>query len=664
MIPLVVNTPDPMLKVRVMAVKDRSTEALKTLHKAGVLHVEESEELKPVDREAVEYERRKVSELLTDVDDALAYIPEGEKVTLKEDVEVVYTRPFDEIDNEVRLLCTKLSNMHQRVTGLNEEIEGLVELNNYLGPLTRETEKIRLRDLNFSGNYLFSRVFVLPGETYETLYHKLKDYLFEDIAITLENEAVLYAIAKVEDQKAIETIVKEGNGKILEIPDEDLTLRDFLGSAEERISNLKEESTKLYEELESKTKENAERLVLLREALLAENERLSVLEKACEAKYVTLIEGWIPEASAEDTISEVKESVDYVFVDTRKPEEAEEPPTKLRNIAGIKPFQVVINLFGTPKYGEWDPTPIVAYSFALFFGLMMGDVVYAAIIMLFAYRGLKMFVDDPESEGVKLFQRTLYISSGVAMVIGVLTGTYLGNFYQFFGIESMALSEGVQSMLGNPLSFIVLSLIIGLVHLNIAHLLALIRGVKQRDKGMVLAKLGLFALQIGAIPWITHTILHVDIPLLTAQVYSILLYVMGVGMILIVAASIMQKGSFLGSIFWLFDVTGLLGDVMSYARLAGVGLATYYLAYCFNLMAVLLSGMVPEAIRVVVGPLLAFIILLIGHSINLVLSGITCFVHSLRLCFVEFLFKFYEGGGKEYSPFQLKTRPVFVKGKS
>jgi V/A-type H+-transporting ATPase subunit I len=45
----------------------------------------------------------------------------------------------------------------------------------------------------------------------------------------------------------------------------------------------------------------------------------------------------------------------------------------------------------------------------------------------------------------------------------------------------------------------------------------------------------------------------------------------------------------------------------------------------------------------------------------LALSAITCFVHSLRLCFVEFLFKFYEGGGRAYSPFRLKSRPVFVK---
>jgi V/A-type H+-transporting ATPase subunit I len=169
-------------------------------------------------------------------------------------------------------------------------------------------------------------------------------------------------------------------------------------------------------------------------------------------------------------------------------------------------------------------------------------------------------------------------------------------------------------------------------------------------------KAGLFILQIGAIPWIMHAILGIDIPLLPEQIYPILLYVAILGVVLIVVSSLMEKGAFLGGIFWLFDVTGLLGDVMSYARLAGVGLATYYLAYCFNLMADLLSGMMP-----VVGILIFILVLLVGHLLNLALSGITCFVHSLRLCFVEFLFKFYEGGGRAYSPFRLRARPVSVK---
>jgi len=659
--PVIVNSADPMAKVRVVTTKDYSTQTIKTLHTAGVLHVEESEELKPVDKEAIERERRVVNELLTGINDVLAYIPKGERVFLREDLEVIYTRPFQEVDSEVRSLCTKLSNMHQSATKLDENVKALRELSKYLGSLEQQAN-MRLQDLGFSGSYLFSRLFVLPNDVFETAYSKLRDHLLESLTGTAGNETVLYAIARTEDRENIEATVKDWGGSILPVPAENVTVEEFLAEADGKIQNLEEELARLHQEIESKTRENLEKLVLFREALSAEAERLAVLSKASEAEYVTLVEGWIPENAVEATTSTLREEIGYVFVDTRKPEEAEQPPTKMRNATAVKPFEVIVNLFATPKYKEWDPTPIIAYSFALFFGLMLGDVVYAALLMLFAYRGLQILVDDPESEGFKLFQRILYISGGVALVFGVLTGSYLGNFYQFFGIESLALAEVIQATLADPVLFIGVSLVIGLVHVNIAHVLALIRGIREGQKAVVPNKVGLFMLQIGAIPWIMHVILGMNIPFLTQPMYSVLLYIAIAGVVLIVVSSLMEKGPFLGGIFWLFDLTGILGDVMSYARLAGVGLATYYLAYCFNLMAQLLSQMMPAGIvRAILGTLIFIVILLVGHLLNLALSAITCFVHSLRLCFVEFMFKFYEGGGTKYSPFRLRSRPASVK---
>jgi len=662
MIPLIVNTPDPMARVRVVTTKDYSTETLKTLHAAGVLHVEESEELKPVDKEAIEQERKEIGELLTSINDVLDYIPKGERLSLQQEVEVIYTKPFDQVESEVRLLCTKLSNMHHGATKLNEDVKELTGLSKYIGPLERQAD-MRLQDLNFSGSYLFSRVFVLPNELLETLSPKLRGYILESLSGTVENETVLYVIAKVKNQKTIESIVKDGGGKMLPIPGQDLTLREFLEVADGNIHNLGKELTRLHAEIVSKTRESLEKLVLFREALSAERERLAVLDKASESKYVTLIEGWIPESTVESTISQVKENIDYVFIDTRKPEQAEEPPTKMKNPTPLRPFEVVVNLFGTPKYDEWDPTPIIAYFFAFFFGLMLGDVVYAIIIMLFAYRGLHRLVNDPQTEGFKLFQRTLYISGSVALIVGLLTGSYLGDFYTFFGIETLTLVEPIQAVLGNATWFILLSIAIGLIHVNLAHIMALIRGIRQ--KGVALGKAGLFTLQIAVIPWIAHKLFGVEIPFLPEQAYPILLYFAFLGVVLIVVSSIVQRGGFLGGIFWLFDITGLLGDIMSYCRLAGVGLATFYLATSFNMMASVVSDMVPAGpaglLHTIVGGLILIVILLVGHVINLVLSGITCFVHSLRLCFVEFLLKFYDGSGKKYSPLRLRTQPVFVK---
>jgi V/A-type H+-transporting ATPase subunit I len=296
---------------------------------------------------------------------------------------------------------------------------------------------------------------------------------------------------------------------------------------------------------------------------------------------------------------------------------------------------------------------------------MLGDVVYALGILLLTRFLLPRFTDNPESENFKLFQRVLYISGTVGLVIGVLTGTYLGDFFnKFFGVGNLALVEVAEQWLQQPILFIVLSLIIGIIHVNVGHILGLIRGVKERNRGMVLGKIGLFTLQICGIPVIAHTMLNVEIPLLNDQIYSILGYILLLSIVLITVASILERGKFLGSIFWLFDLTGILGDIMSYARIAGVGLATLYLASSFNMLADWLASIPSSAISgtlgLVIGGIIAFIILVLAHTINLLLAGLASFIHSLRLCFVEFLFKFYEAGGREYNPFKLKARESMI----
>jgi len=169
----------------------------------------------------------------------------------------------------------------------------------------------------------------------------------------------------------------------------------------------------------------------------------------------------------------------------------------------IRPFEVIVNLFSLPKYGGWDPTPSVAYFFAFFFGLMLCDVVYAVGLLILAKFALDKLVDDPSAEGVELFRKVLYISGGVALIFGILSGTYLGDFlYMYFGVElqKLALAKWVQNQLSDPITFIIISLLIGLVHVNIAHILSLIKGIKERNKGLVISKIGILIIEIFGIP--------------------------------------------------------------------------------------------------------------------------------------------------------------------
>ncbi|MEA1935823.1 MAG: V-type ATPase 116kDa subunit family protein [Thermodesulfobacteriota bacterium] len=664
MVPIFINTPEPMMKVRVITFKDSHERTLKHLQKMGVLHVEKAKELEPIDREAIERDRNRARKALISIHDILTYLAGERTVFLTEGMK---PQPLDEITNQIDKFYDRFSRLTEKTDCLKEETVELEKLGKYLGLLAREIN-VSLKDLQYSGSYIFTNVLAFSEEAYKTFSERSNQYLLQHVAVPVEGEVAVYFIASAENRKTIETLIRDLGVITFKIPDEELTLKEFMPENDEMLRRQKEDTEKFQKEIQEMIEENLDRIVFFREVLAAENERLSVLEQACEARYVTLIEGWVPRSNVDIVTSSLKEALDYVFVDTKDPDSMDKPPTRLQNPPGIRPFQVIVSLFSLPRYGDWDPTPIVAYFFAFFFGLMLNDVIYAIGLILLARFLLNKFVDDPTSEEFYLFRNVLYISGGVALLLGLLSGTYLGDFLNMYfnvDLKNIALVTHVQKHLSDPISFIILSLIIGLVHVNASHILALIRGIKERNKGLVLGKMGLFLIEIFGIPYIFKALLHVELFPLSAEVYSAFAYPLFLGLTLIVIASFMQMGG-LGGIFWIFELTGIMGDIMSYSRLAGVGLATFYLASSFNLLSnwisSSLSNLIPGIVGFIMAFVVAFIMLVIFHVFNLLLSSLAAFIHSLRLCFVEFLLKFYEGGGEQYTPFHLRLRREVLVG--
>ncbi|MBN2516335.1 MAG: hypothetical protein JXC33_09940 [Deltaproteobacteria bacterium] len=665
MIPILVNTSEPMLKVKVVTVKDYSPQTLSLLQKLGVLHVEEASDLSPVDRAAIENELNETRNGLTFINSVLDLLT-GERTVLIP--EAVKPQPISDMKDQARKFHDTVSTLTKKYDRLQGNINSLEQLHKYLGILVNEIN-VPIKELQYSGNYLFTRVLVLSEESYKTFSERTGEHILQEIAVPIEGDIVAYIIARAEDRPEIDTLIRDLGITALSIPDEDVPLREFITRNDEILQKQRNESDKLHREIQKNIEGNLDQIVMLREALSEEEVRLSVLRQACEARYVTLIEGYVPETEADTIASGLKDVLDYAFVETTKPVSTEEPPTKLRNPQGIRPFEVIVKLFSLPRYGDWDPTPSVAYFFAFFFGLMLNDMVYAVGLLLLARFLLDKLVDDPTTEGTQLFRKVLYISGSVALVLGILSGTYLGDFpNMYFGVNiaTIALVKGIQKQLSDPISFIILSLIVGLVHVNIAHMLGLIKGIKENDKGIVVSKIGLFLIQLFGIPYLFQSMLNIELFSLRAATYSAFLYPLLIGLLLVVIGAFIQMGA-LGAVFWIFDLTGILGDVMSYSRLAGVGLATFYLASSFNLLSDWVSKTVSSFIPGFAGLVIAFIIgttlLLIFHIFNLFLSSLAAFIHSLRLCFVEYLLKFYEGGGREYAPFHLRLRKEVTVGK-
>ena len=132
----------------------------------------------------------------------------------------------------------------------------------------------------------------------------------------------------------------------------------------------------------------------------------------------------------------------------------------------------------------------------------------------------------------------------------------------------------------------------------------------------------------------------------------ITMMIAGVAVIAVIALCMIKgfmNGGVLDALLGAMDITGFLGNVLSYARLLALCLATGGLAMAVNIMAKLLGDAVP-----VVGIVIAIVMLVFGHAFNFVMNGLGSFIHSLRLHYVEFFGQYYEGGGKRFSPFKAK----------
>lgn len=323
-----------MVKVRLLTVKDFSEGALKALQKLGVLHVEEAKELKSFDKAAIERERNRVSERLASINNILSYLREKKEVFLPE---AITSRSLDEIVTEVDILYGRFSDLDQQAASLQKEIARLTESKRYLGFLAPEVN-LRLRDLNYSGDYLFTKTSVFSEGAYQSFQKGANQYLLQEIAVSAEGEIVSYLVAGTKHRGIIEDLVKGLGAIIPKLPEEDLSLERFLERLGSEIERLKHQLVRIQEEIQRGIKDKLDHIVLYRELLVAENDRLSVLEKVCEANYVTLIEGWVPESELQVVISKLRGLSDYVFLDTRRPKPFEEPPTKLKNPSGIRHF--------------------------------------------------------------------------------------------------------------------------------------------------------------------------------------------------------------------------------------------------------------------------------------------------------------------------------------
>lgn len=362
-----------------------------------------------------------------------------------------------------------------------------------------------------------------------------------------------------------------------------------------------------------------------------------------------LLQGWVPQ---DDTaaLADMLEK-DSVFYEITKPKFGDNIPVKFKNNAFTRMYEVLTRMYGMPSGTDFDPTPIVAPFFSLFFAFCMGDSGYGLVLILLGFLLKKKLGKDMAG------MMNLVITLGVfTTFIGALFGTFFGMSLLDWNIPQTLkefIISGKMELFGATYDKqMILALAIGVVHISIAMTVKAINTTVFFGFKESLSAWGWWLVVVGGT--IVGTLSFMSI--IPAEVSKWALIAVGsIGAVGIYLLNSFERNLFLNIGAGLWDTynmaSGLLGDILSYIRLFALGLAGGMLGQTFNTLALMLvEGQ--EGVGAVFGWIGFGLIIVFGHTLNIAMSCLSAFVHPLRLTFVEYFKNAgYDGKGVEYKPF-------------
>ena len=361
-------------------------------------------------------------------------------------------------------------------------------------------------------------------------------------------------------------------------------------------------------------------------------------EKAAD-DYLTVFEGFAP-ADKEAALCEMldKENVYYV---ADKAVVDDNPPIKLKNNKFVSMFEMLTDMYGRPKYDEFDPTVFISIFFMLFFAFCMGDAGYGLVLILGSL-ALKKKLGKIAPLGITL---------GIATtIIGVLFHTFFStDMLEWSWLPDVVKKCMVPKELFGFDGTMVLAILVGIVHICLAMIVKTYQSTKVKGFANSLGTWGWTLLIVGGIIVGGLALMGVIDNAVTKWVIIVLGGLSALGIFFL---NDLHRNPLLnvGSGLWetYNTATGLLGDVLSYLRLYALGLAGAKLGEAFNAIGLQALG------DGGVGWVWFILIVVVGHVLNVAMCILGAFVHPLRLNFLEFFKNSgYEGSGRKYNP--LKT---------
>lgn len=652
-----------MVKIKVLGPKSLMSDAINHLHGLGSMHIEEI----PIPIAAA---------TATDDDGAVATNNEPplalKRIPLRGDLAL----RRDGLNEKLHKVETFLKHLAAEYVPLSKDVYGIFDedsVDDFLGTaaddltrsLTEYDEQSRLKEealeLNNYENLLkgfapvISRLggfknFEIIGltidkskssvaELLEDEIKKITSERFEVHKMTLDEKTLGMAIVIANRDSAPVRNLLFGEGiSELRLPSEyeDLPLVTALKNMALRGETLRVRLSEISESLGGYSAKYNHRLKASEKVLKDLIEEVGIIKFCAATKLCFIVEGWVPRDSYEGFKKSFAEAFSDKILVTIKDftpdagggelkgghyrDNEDDAPVYIYNIGPIRPFEVFLKAMPTPRYKSIDPTPFIAFFFPAFFGLIVGDIGYGAVIFLLALT-VRFFTKD--NLFFKDITSVFMVASLSAIFFGFLFGELFGDLGHRLHIIEPLWFDRAQSLK----SFLVLAFGVGIGHVLLGFLLGFVNKLKLGQKKEAFGKVLFFFAIILLISMglMSKEILPSDFFDTTLIVFTLLF-----------AAMIVIEG-----ILAPIEFVKAISSILSYVRIMAIGTSSVILATVANTMGA-------NADSVVAGILIAVTV----HIINILITIMSPSIQSMRLQYVEFMDKFYEEGGREYSPFK------------
>lgn len=624
-----------MNKVTVIGTKENEEEILKKIRKLGFFQVEdmshlvEDEEYKEIfQKQEKNDEIAKINQKLVAIEKAIKNIHKFYKVkkSMFEGKEY-YKELSEEVAESSYCDAQKINEITENIEENTQKIEELKDTIVKLEPWTNFSISADLQKINYIKIMLGTISLKYKKEQIELALNKEK---FEySINIVNKDKTNMYVAVttKSEEQAQVKRILKK-----FEFIEKDIIVENE--SISEKIQKARQEIANLEEQIEQeKAKIKPEQIKIfenLYDYYLSQKD-LKIIEKnIVTTKNTFYLEGWMPEGCK-------IENNDQFIIKMREEEENDNAPVLVKNSKIVTPFQSITNMYSVPNKHELDPNPVMAFFYIVFFGLMLSDAGYGLLLTLGC---LFMIKKKKYAKGEGNLIKLLSLCGISAVIWGIFFGSCFGNLIPL---------KAVIDPLKDVMPLMGLALLLGIIHIYTGMFMKAVELVKEKKVFDAICDIGFWYLLLTGVFLLVVPIVAGDIGI-WSEVGKYLAIIGVVGVILTGGRkekNILKKCT--KGFSSLYDITSYLSDVLSYSRLMALCLSTGVIAQVVNL----LGGLV--------GPIPAIFVGIIGHGFNLANSALGSYVHTSRLQYVEFFGKFYEGGGKEFTPFKYKNKYTRIK---